>query len=151
MVSLMISVGLALSVGVCLAGQVETKEPAGKSYKFKFGTIQPADAPVGRGAAKFAELVGAKTGGRVTVDVYPASQLGNEKDLIDAVEMGTLEFALGEVAEWAGLRSIRGAAPGGGGWPGEPRRHHCHDEVLRGPEISHQDRPHHFRCSRRAD
>jgi C4-dicarboxylate-binding protein DctP len=101
MVSLMVAMGLALAVRVCLAGQVETKEPAGKSYKFKFGTIQPADAPVGRGAAKFAELVGAKTGGRVTVDVYPASQLGNEKDLIDAVEMGTLEFALGGVAEWA--------------------------------------------------
>jgi hypothetical protein len=47
MVSLMISVGLARSVAVCLAGQVETKEPAGKSYKFKFGTIQPADAPGG--------------------------------------------------------------------------------------------------------
>src|SRR5512143_4035262 len=97
MVSLMVAMGLALAAGVCLAGQA----PAGKTYKFRFGTIQPADAPVGRGAAKFAELVGAKTGGRVTVEVYPASQLGNEKDLIDAVEMGTLEFALGGVAEWA--------------------------------------------------
>jgi len=100
-VSLMVVVGLALSAGLCLAGQADTKAPAGKSYKFRFGTIQPADAPVGRGAAKFAELVGVKTGGRVTVEVYPASQLGNEKDLIDAVEMGTLEFALGGVAEWA--------------------------------------------------
>jgi TRAP-type transport system periplasmic protein len=99
MVALMVAVGLVFAVGVCLAGQAPA--PEGKSYKFRFGTIQPADAPVGRGAAKFAELVGTKTGGRVTVDVYPASQLGNEKDLIDAVEMGTLEFALGGVAEWA--------------------------------------------------
>jgi len=99
MVSLIVAVGLALGGGVCLAGQAPA--PEAKSYKFRFGTIQPADAPVGRGAAKFAELVGTKTAGRVTVDVYPASQLGNEKDLIDAVEMGTLEFALGGVAEWA--------------------------------------------------
>jgi tripartite ATP-independent transporter DctP family solute receptor len=91
---------VALSIipaGIAGAGQA----PAGKTYKFRFGTIQPADAPVGRGASKFAELVGIKTNGRVTVDVYPASQLGNEKDLMDAVEMGTLEFALGGVAEWA--------------------------------------------------
>jgi hypothetical protein len=34
MVSVTIAVGLAMSVDVCLAGQVETKEPAGKMRQY---------------------------------------------------------------------------------------------------------------------
>jgi C4-dicarboxylate-binding protein DctP len=51
---------------------------------------------------KFAEMVKERTDGKVEVEIYPASQLGNEKEITDAVAMGTLDFALcgfGEVAK----------------------------------------------------
>jgi C4-dicarboxylate-binding protein DctP len=50
----------------------------------------------------FAQLLNEKTDGRVKVEVYPAAQLGSEKDHSDAVSMGSLDFALigmGEIAK----------------------------------------------------
>jgi C4-dicarboxylate-binding protein DctP len=83
------------------SGGAKEEAAVKKAVHYKFGTIQPADAPVGKGATKFAELVKEKSKGAVIIDVYPASQLGNEKELMDGVEMGTIQFALGGVGEWA--------------------------------------------------
>jgi C4-dicarboxylate-binding protein DctP len=82
------------------AGENESKSQ-GKVTHYKLATIQPPDSPIGKGATKFAELVRKKSHGSIVIDVYPASQLGNEKDIIDGVEMGTIDFTLAGVAEWA--------------------------------------------------
>ncbi len=68
---------------------------------YRLGTIQPPESPLGKTATKFADLVKEKSNGSVVIDVYPASQLGNEKDIIDGVEMGTIHFTLAGTAEWA--------------------------------------------------
>lgn len=73
-----------------------------KTYTMKIGLVLPLDHTNGKGALKFAELVKEKTNGQVKVDVYPSSQLGGEKEITDALTMGTLEFALigmGDVAK----------------------------------------------------
>ena len=54
----------------------------------------PIDHPNGLGAEEFARLVKEKTDGHVTVSVFPASQLGNEKEIFDAVEIGSIDFAI---------------------------------------------------------
>lgn len=72
-----------------------------KNAHYRLGTIQPPDSPLGKTATKFADLVKEKTAGAVVIDVFPASQLGNEKDIIDGVEMGTIDFTLAGTAEWA--------------------------------------------------
>lgn len=79
----------------------ETKETF-KPITLKLGHVLPTDHLNHTAALKFADLVKEKTDGKVSVEVYPASQLGNEKEIIDAVAMGTLDFALcgfGEVAK----------------------------------------------------
>lgn len=79
----------------------ETKKDA-KSYTLKMGHVLPADHLNHLGSEHFAKLVNEKTNGRVTIEVYPAAQLGSEKDHADAVAMGTLDFALigmGEIAK----------------------------------------------------
>lgn len=68
---------------------------------YRLATIQPPDSPLGKTAAKFADLVKEKSGGQVIIDVFPASQLGNEKDMIDGVELGTIDFTFAGTAEWA--------------------------------------------------
>jgi len=46
------------------------------------------------GAEKFAELVEEKTDGSVVVELYPSSTLGNDRDLIEGMQLGSIDFAL---------------------------------------------------------
>src|SRR5687768_5561885 len=56
-------------------------------------------SPKGMGATKFAELVAAKTNGRIAVHVAPSEQLGNENTNMSALRTGTLDLgALGQGA-----------------------------------------------------
>ena len=47
-----------------------------------------------KGSLKFAELMKERTGGAVTVDVFPANQLGSEKDMVEQVKNGVIHIAL---------------------------------------------------------
>lgn len=56
-------------------------------------------SPKGLGAGKFAELVGAKSNGRIAVNVAHSEQLGNENTNMSSLRTGTLDFgALGQGA-----------------------------------------------------
>ena len=46
------------------------------------------------GAEKFAELVAEKTGGAIEVEVFPGGQLGQEAEVIQNVQDGTIEVSL---------------------------------------------------------
>jgi len=60
----------------------------------KLGHIAEPVHPYGQGAEYFAKLVAEKTGGEVEVRVFPSSQLGNQKDLIEGLVFGTIDMAL---------------------------------------------------------
>ncbi len=72
----------------------EEKKDDGEVYNLKLGHILTADHPNGEGAVKFAELVKEKTAGHVIIDIFPGSQLGNEKDLFDSVSLGTVDLTI---------------------------------------------------------
>jgi TRAP-type C4-dicarboxylate transport system substrate-binding protein len=44
-------------------------------------------------AHKFAELVAEKTNGKVKIEIYPAQQLGNIKEILQGISMGTIDMA----------------------------------------------------------
>ena len=48
--------------------------------------------------SKWAEDVAAKTDGRIKIEVYPANQLGNLREMMEAVELGTLDITLGDTS-----------------------------------------------------
>ena len=50
------------------------------------------------GAEKFKELVESRTNGAVAIEIYPATQLGAERDLFEGLSMGTIEFSIGTSA-----------------------------------------------------
>ena len=50
--------------------------------------------PITREALKFAELMKERTGGAVTVHVFPANQLGSEKDMVEQVKNGVIHISL---------------------------------------------------------
>jgi len=97
---------LALAVAGC--GQKPAQQPADNNQApqpiaLKVGHVLAPTHPYQLGLEKFAQLVKEKTNGQVTVDVFPSSQLGNEREMIEALQMGTLEMTLVSTAPLAGF------------------------------------------------
>jgi TRAP-type transport system periplasmic protein len=69
-----------LAVLLPLAGSLPS--PAADELHLKLGEISVASSVLGRTAQKFADLVSEKSGGRIALTVFPASQLGDETTLL---------------------------------------------------------------------
>jgi len=65
-----------------------------KPVVLKFGNSYPVDHPSNVGARKMAEIVAAKTNGKLKIELYPAGQLGSDKDNIEGTIMGTQDLLL---------------------------------------------------------
>lgn len=73
------------------SGSTEVK-PEGPKYSFRLAETHPPDYPTTIGDQKFAELVNERSKGRIKIDVFPSSQLGEEKAVIEQVQLGAIEF-----------------------------------------------------------
>jgi tripartite ATP-independent transporter DctP family solute receptor len=60
----------------------------------KLGHIAEPENPYGQGADHFAELVKERSKGEVIIQVYPSSQLGNQRDLVEGLTFGTVDMTL---------------------------------------------------------
>lgn len=60
----------------------------------KLGHIAEPENPYGQGADHFAKLVKERTKGEVIIQVYPSSQLGNQRDLVEGLTFGTVDMTL---------------------------------------------------------
>jgi len=58
----------------------------------KFGHLNNTDHPVSMGVHKFAELVAAKSGGKIQVKEFPSNQLGTEQQQTSALQGGVQEM-----------------------------------------------------------
>jgi tripartite ATP-independent transporter DctP family solute receptor len=74
-----------------------------QEIRARFGTSLPDSHPQTIGARKFAQLVEARTNGRIKVSVFPAGQLGNDMQMQSALQGGTQEFTAPSTATLAGL------------------------------------------------
>lgn len=83
--ALVLSLGLTTSA---LAGVV-----------LKLGHIAEATNPYAMGADKFAEIVKQKSKGDIEIKVFPSSQLGAQKELIEGLIYGTVDMTLTGTAE----------------------------------------------------
>ncbi|MCG6939973.1 MAG: TRAP transporter substrate-binding protein [Thiohalocapsa sp.] len=59
----------------------------------KFSHVVAENTPKGKMAEKFKELVAAKTGGSVVVEVYPNSQLFTDDNVLEAMLLGDVQMA----------------------------------------------------------
>jgi tripartite ATP-independent transporter DctP family solute receptor len=69
----------------------------------RFGHLNNTDHPVSLGVKRFAELLAAKSGGRLKVQEYPASQLGNELQQQAALQGGVQQMAAPATTSLAGI------------------------------------------------
>lgn len=72
-------------------------------YKMRISHQMPESHFVASDVKEFKRLVEEKTGGKVSVEIYPAAQAFPPKDTMNAVAMGSIEAAMCTNFEWAGL------------------------------------------------
>lgn len=71
---------------------VQAAEISERTIKFAFQNNK--GHPQEMGAQKFAELVGAKSGGKIKVKLFPGGQLGGDVQTVSAVQGGTIEMSV---------------------------------------------------------
>lgn len=64
----------------------------GETYEFKLGHIAPPDHIFNEAGEKFAEELEERSGGRMTLELYPGGQLGSDADMVQQLETGSLDF-----------------------------------------------------------
>ncbi|KUK58320.1 MAG: TRAP dicarboxylate transporter, DctP subunit [Synergistales bacterium 53_16] len=86
---------LAVAAGVIfiLSGTLFAAE-----VTLKLGHIADPQNPYAQGAQKFADLVAEKSGGSMEIQVYPSSQLGNQRDLVEGLTLGTVDITMTSTA-----------------------------------------------------
>ncbi|MGJ9459688.1 TRAP transporter substrate-binding protein [Oceanobacillus sp. CF4.6] len=67
-------------------------ETSGESIELKYAEVNPEGHPMTDAAEKFAEIVNEKSDGRISINVYPAGQLGNETENMEGLQMGSIDF-----------------------------------------------------------
>jgi tripartite ATP-independent transporter DctP family solute receptor len=88
----------------CLAALlVWTSVQAQEPRTIRFGHLNNPDHPISLGVKRFAELVAAKSGGRLVVQEFPASALGNELQQQSALQGGIQEMTAPAPSSLAGI------------------------------------------------
>jgi TRAP-type transport system periplasmic protein len=65
-----------------------------KERTIKFGLNGPEGHPAVAGMKKFAELVAAKSGGKIKVNLFLAGALGSDQSVVSAMKGGTIEMSV---------------------------------------------------------
>ncbi len=76
----------------------ESPAPGGNNvtptYVWKFAHVASPDNPYHIGLLKMAELLNERSGGAIQMDVFPSSQLGGERDILEGLQLGTIDGCL---------------------------------------------------------
>ena len=96
-------IALLLTLVMCfaLAATASAESPAEPEYTeitMKLSHHNAVDQPIGVALDAWAKMVNEKTGGKVTIDVYPAASLYSSGDAQDSIIMGTLDMCLGDTS-----------------------------------------------------
>ena len=105
--------GLAIFLSLALLAGCSKSEAKGagaaaaasKEVTIRVGHVLAPDHPYQLGLEKFGSLVSEKTKGAVKVEVFHSSQLGNERDLIEGLQLGTVEMCIVSTAPLSGFTS----------------------------------------------
>ena len=68
---------------------------AAQERTLKLSTANPKGHPITQGADKFAELVAAKSGGKLKINVFPGGTLGSDMAVASAMQGGTVDMNIG--------------------------------------------------------
>jgi tripartite ATP-independent transporter DctP family solute receptor len=96
LIKLTAMLGLVAATSVALAQDIQERT-------IKFGHLNNTDHPTSMGVKKFAEIVAAKSGGKIKVNEFASSQLGNELQQQSAMMGGVQEMLVASTTSLAGI------------------------------------------------
>jgi tripartite ATP-independent transporter DctP family solute receptor len=82
---------LIAASGAVSAAAILPRGARAAEFEFKMGHSTPAEHPFHKHCLLVAERIGKETGGRMTLNVFPNSQLGGDNDLLSQVRSGAIE------------------------------------------------------------
>lgn len=74
-----------------------------KPIKLKLGHIVKPDGPVAIAAVRFADLMKERTNGKIIIEVYDSGTLGSQRDLLEGLQIGTVDMTLSSPAIMSSL------------------------------------------------
>ena len=93
--------GGSASTGESAKAAANTGGSSGGAVTVKVSLSQAATEPPVKAAEYFKEIVEERSNGEIKVEVYPDNQLGNERDVIEGMQLGTVEMAMTSVAPFS--------------------------------------------------
>lgn len=73
-------------------GSTDETVDDGEVYEIVFAHVVRPTTAKGQGAERFAELIEERSNGRITVNVYPDSQLGSDREITEQMQSGTVHM-----------------------------------------------------------
>lgn len=83
---------LLILLGLIVLG-IACQSKSEKIYLIKIGQGQTPGEPQVKAMELFKEIVEEKTAGKLQVEVYPNNQLGNQRDVTEGIQLGTVQMA----------------------------------------------------------
>ncbi|MDR2132355.1 MAG: TRAP transporter substrate-binding protein [Clostridiales Family XIII bacterium] len=71
------------------------EEAAVEPLVIKAGHVETEESPLGQSFIKFEEWIEAESGGAIQVDVYANGELGGDRQVFEAVNLGTVQLTVG--------------------------------------------------------
>ncbi|MDR3373009.1 MAG: TRAP transporter substrate-binding protein [Ancalomicrobiaceae bacterium] len=75
-----------------IAGALSLGLAQAQAREFRSADVQPPDYPTVKAVQFMSETISKATNGKYTIKVFPSSQLGSEKDTIEQIKLGAIEF-----------------------------------------------------------
>jgi len=94
---------LTILVALALFAFTTPVSVSAQTYLIKAAHVNDVTYPVHEGLVKFGELIGKRSDGKIKVQLYPNGQLGQERDLVEGVKLGTVEMTLVDSGNFAGF------------------------------------------------
>lgn len=82
------------TIGAFIAAMLAATSVNAQEFTLRAGHSAAPTEPYHIGLTDFAERVSAATDGRVEVEVFPANQLGDERESIEGLQIGTIDLAV---------------------------------------------------------
>lgn len=104
-----LAMAMAMSLGACggksgstgdtsgsrtAQAQSGNQKSGGDTYTISIGSISAETLPEVRAAAEFKAALEEKTDGRIKVEIFANGQLGGDRQMVESIELGTLDIAL---------------------------------------------------------
>ncbi|MCC6609800.1 MAG: TRAP transporter substrate-binding protein [Burkholderiales bacterium] len=94
---------MGIALAVALAGTAPVAHAQAAKYTAKIAHLEAPTQPRHKGLEKVAELVKQRTNGEVEFKLYPLSQLGNARQMVEGVQFGSIESTVEPTAFLGGF------------------------------------------------